>query len=64
MSDPTESSLPPDCGGERYIYPGSENILLIVYVSLALGIVSFFSFCVRRIYPVPFPRLSSRLTPL
>ena len=47
MSVPTESPIPPECGGEQFIHPGSENILLIVYVSLALGIASFFTFCVR-----------------
>lgn len=46
MSVPTESPVPPECGGEQFIHPGSENILLIVYASLALGIASFFTFCV------------------
>ena len=56
MSVPTETPDLPDCGGEQFIHPGSENILLIVYVSLALGITSFFSFCVRRIAPtLPLP---------
>lgn len=50
MSVPTESPEP-KCDGEQYIHPGSENILLIVYASLALGIASFFGFCVRRLDP-------------
>jgi hypothetical protein len=49
MSIPTESAVPEECGGEQFIHPGSENILLIVYVSIALGVVSFFTFCVRRV---------------
>lgn len=57
MSTPTEPPGPEECGGEQYIHPGSENILLIVYASLALGIVSFFTFCVRSPEPAstPFP---------
>lgn len=56
MSTPTETSAPEECGGEQYIHPGSENILLIVYASLALGIVSFFTFCVRLPPPLTYPR--------
>ncbi|SPN96672.1 uncharacterized protein DNG_00193 [Cephalotrichum gorgonifer] len=47
MSTPTETSVP-ECGGEQYLHPGSEDIMLIVYTSGALGIVSFFSFCFWR----------------
>lgn len=58
MSVPTDSPDPPKCDGEQFIHPGSENILLIVYASLALGIASFFSFCVRRLDTLPSPRPS------
>ena len=66
MSTPTESSKPEECGGEQYIHPGSENILLIVYASLALGIASFFTFCVRAPEPAleSLPRTSVLLTAL
>lgn len=61
MSTPTETSTPEECGGEQYIHPGSENILLIVYASLALGIVSFFTFCVRLLPSSPHNLLSKPL---
>lgn len=62
MSTPTETFNPEECGGEQYIHPGSENILLIVYASLALGIVSFFTFCVRSVVPKPSPDFQSQPT--
>lgn len=55
MSDPassepaptsTQSLIPTECPTEEFLYPGSKDILLIVYVSLALGISSFLCFCV------------------
>ncbi|PKS06319.1 hypothetical protein jhhlp_007067 [Lomentospora prolificans] len=44
----TATPIPDECPTEEYIHPGSKDIWLIVYVSLALGVVSFLAFCFWR----------------
>lgn len=50
----TATPIPDECPTEEYIHPGSKDIWLIVYVSLALGVVSFLAFCVGHPQPCRF----------